>query len=77
MRRRAAVLQATVAYIVHAPDATVTLASLQALVEVPIDAAERIVKRLVAGGVLVPLTRGVWVSKPWAPLAAEPRRARA
>jgi hypothetical protein len=65
--QRTAVLRAIVAHIVHAPDVTVTLTSLQTLAQVPREAAERLVARLVAGGVLTRLNRDVWVSAPWTP----------
>ena len=68
MRRRAEVLQTIVARIVHAPEATITMASLQELLRVPADAAERILGRLVAGGVLVAVSRGVWASRSWLPV---------
>ena len=67
MRRRAKVLHTIVARIVRARDASVTIDSLQALLRVPAEAAARIVVRLVASGVLVPLSSGVWVRGPWGP----------
>lgn len=69
---RTAVLNAIVTHIVHAPDAIVTIESLQALVQVPADAARRIVERLVASGILIPAGRDAWVSQPLAPRPTEP-----
>jgi hypothetical protein len=61
---RADVLRAIVAHIVKAPNVTVTIASLQALLQVPKEAAERLLARLEASGVVVRAGREVWISDP-------------
>jgi hypothetical protein len=62
--RRAEVLRAIVTHIIHAPNVTVTIAALQALLQVPQDATERLLARLELSGVLVRGGREVWISDP-------------
>jgi hypothetical protein len=61
MQRRADVLRKVIADIVQNPDVAVTTHAAADILRVQLDAAERIIDRLVASGVLREARRGVWV----------------
>jgi hypothetical protein len=67
MQRRSECLRRIIDCIVQNPDEAVTIGRVEELLAVPLDAAQRIVERLVASGVLYETRRGVW-------LHAGPRR---
>jgi hypothetical protein len=66
-QRRSEFLRQIVDCIVQNPDEAITISRVEQLLAVPLDAAERIVQRLVASGVLYETRRGIW-------LHARPRR---
>ena len=67
--RRAEVVRAVVTHIVQNPEGTVTLQGLQDSLQVPPEAATRIVERLVAAGIVREVRRGVWSRVPELPPA--------
>ena len=60
IRRRAAVVQRVIDGVVRNPSVTLTVHTLQSWLGVPIDAAERILGRLAASGLIREVQRGVW-----------------
>jgi hypothetical protein len=60
LTRRADVVQAIVTDIVQNPGATLTVQSLVGWLGIPDDAAERILHRLMASGLIREIRRGVW-----------------
>jgi DNA-binding IscR family transcriptional regulator len=67
--RRAEVVRAVVAHIVQNPDGAVTLQSLQESLNIPPEAASRIVNRLVSAGVVREVRAGLWMRTPELPPA--------
>ena len=67
--RRAQVVRAVVAHIVQNAEGSVTLQSLQESLQVPPEAATRIVARLVDAGIVKEVERGVWMRSPELPPA--------
>jgi len=67
--RRAEVVKAVVTHIVQSPEGTVTLEGLQDSLQVPRDAATRIVQRLVSAGIVREVRNGVWSRVPDLPPA--------
>ena len=61
IRHRAAVVQKLVNSVIDNPSVTLTVDTLQAWLSVPVDAAERILGRLVASGLVREVQHGVWV----------------
>lgn len=68
--RRAEVVRAVVDHIVHKAESTVTLEGLQDFLQIPPDAAGRIVSSLVSAGVMREVRDGVWTRIPDLPPAA-------
>ena len=64
IRQRAAVVQKLVNSVIDNPSATLTVDTLQAWLSVPVDAAERILSRLAASGLVREVQHGVWVRAP-------------
>lgn len=62
---RAAVVQRVVDGVVQNPSITLTVDTLQAWLEVPRDAAERILGRLTSSGLMREVQRGVWTRGTW------------
>jgi hypothetical protein len=61
LQRRSEFLRQIIDSIVQNPTAAVTTGRVEELLGVPLDAAERIIERLVASGVLCERSRGVWI----------------
>jgi hypothetical protein len=61
IRRRAAVVQKVISSVIDNPSVTLTVDTLHAWLSVPMDAAERILGRLAASGLVREVQRGVWV----------------
>jgi DNA-binding IscR family transcriptional regulator len=68
--RRAEVVRAVVAHIVQNGEGDVTLQSLEESLNIPREAASRIVERLVSAGVVKPVRAGVWMRSPELPPAS-------
>jgi predicted transcriptional regulator len=60
MSRRAAIVRRVVDSIVQNPSATLSVNTLQQWLGVPMDAAQRILDRLVSSGLVKEVQRGVW-----------------
>ena len=61
LARRTDVVRGILTHIVHRPDAAITIPSLQESLNVPSDAAARIIQNLVNARILVPAKPGTWV----------------
>ncbi len=68
--RRAEVVRAVVDHVVHKAETTVTLEGLQDFLQVPPDAANRIVSSLVNAGIVKEVRDGVWIRVAELPSAA-------
>jgi hypothetical protein len=62
---RAAVVHRVITGIVQNPSVTLTVKTLQEWLGVPIDAAERILARLAASGLVREVHKGVWTRATW------------
>jgi len=62
--RRAEVVKAVVDHVVHRTESTVTLEGLQDFLQIPQDAAGRIVSSLVNAGIVREVRDGVWTRVP-------------
>jgi hypothetical protein len=62
---RAAVVQRVVDGVVQNPSITLTVDTLQNWLEVPPDAAQRILDRLASSGLMREVQRGVWARGSW------------
>jgi len=62
--RRAEVVRAVVDHVVHKAETTVTLEGLQDYLQIPQDAAGRIVSSLVNAGIVREVRDGVWARVP-------------
>ena len=65
IRHRAAVVQRVIDGVVQNPSVTLTVATLQSWLGVPLDAAQRILQRLAASGLVREVQRGVWARGSW------------
>jgi hypothetical protein len=65
IRHRAAVVQRVINDVVQNPSVTLTVNTLQSWLGVPIDAAQRILQRLAASGLVREVQRGVWARSTW------------
>jgi hypothetical protein len=61
IRQRAALLQCMVSSIVENPSVTLTVETLQTWLDVPRDAASRILSKLASSGLVREIKRGVFV----------------
>jgi predicted transcriptional regulator of viral defense system len=61
LQRRGEFLKRIIDCIVQNPDEAVTIRRVEELLAVPLDAAQRIVERLAACGVLYEARRGIWL----------------
>jgi hypothetical protein len=61
LQRRSEFLRQIIDCIVQNPSEAITIGRVEELLAVPLDAAERIIERLVASGVLYETSRGVWL----------------
>jgi len=62
---RAAVVQRVINGVVQNPSVTLTVDTLQAWLEIPNDAAERILQRLASSGLVREVQKGVWARGTW------------
>ena len=60
IRRRATIVQHVISGVVQNPSVTLTVSTLQQWLDVPMDAAERILNRLASSGLVKEVQRGVW-----------------
>jgi hypothetical protein len=61
-KRRGEVVRAVITQVVANRGAVFTVESLRGMLNVPLEGAERILRRLVDAGVIHELSRGTWVS---------------
>jgi hypothetical protein len=62
---RAAIVQQVIEGVVQNPSVTLTVETLQTWLGVPFDAAERILQRLAASGLVHEVQKGVWARASW------------
>jgi hypothetical protein len=62
---RAAVVQRVIDNIVQNPSVTLSVNTLQTWLDVPLDAAQRILQRLASSGLVREVQRGVWTRGTW------------
>jgi CRP-like cAMP-binding protein len=65
IRHRAAVVQRVIEGVVQNPSVTLTVNTLQSWLGVPVEAAQRILQRLAASGLVREVQRGVWARGSW------------
>jgi hypothetical protein len=65
IKSRAAVVQRVIDGIVQNPSVTLTASTLQTWLDVPIDAAQRILDRLASSGLVREVQKGVWARGSW------------
>ena len=65
IKGRAAVVQRVIDGIVQNPSVTLTVATLQQWLGVPLDAAQRILDRLASSGLVREVQKGVWARGTW------------
>ena len=62
---RAAVVQRVINGIVQNPSVTLTVDTLQAWLDIPLEAADRILQRLASSGLMREVRKGVWARGTW------------
>jgi hypothetical protein len=62
---RAAVVQRVINGVVQNPSVTLTVETLQAWLDIPMDAAQRILDRLASSGLVREVQKGVWARGTW------------
>jgi hypothetical protein len=62
---RAAVVKRVVDGVVQNPSVTLTVATLESWLGVPVEAAQRILQRLASSGLVQEVQRGVWARAEW------------
>lgn len=62
---RAAVVQRVISGVVQNPSVTLTSSTLQQWLNIPLDAAERILDRLASSGLVREVQKGVWARGSW------------
>jgi len=65
IRRRAALVQRLVNDVIRHPGLILRAETLQKCFNVPADAAQRILHRLAASGVIRTIGNGLWIRTPW------------
>ena len=65
IKTRAAVVQRVIDGIVQNPSVTLTVNTLQTWLDVPVDAAQRILDRLASSGLVREVQKGVWARGSW------------
>ena len=65
IRARAAMVQRLINDLVQNPSVTLSVNTLQSWLGVPIEAAQRILERLAASGLVREVQRGVWARGTW------------
>ena len=64
-RARAAVVQRVINGVVQNPSVTLTVDTLQAWLDIPMEAAQRILQRLASSGLVREVQKGVWARGTW------------
>lgn len=62
---RAAVVRQVINSVIQNPSVTLSVATLQSWLGVPLEAAERILDRLASSGLIREVQRGVWARATW------------
>jgi hypothetical protein len=62
---RAAVVQRVINGVVQNPSVTLTVDTLQAWLDIPLEAADRILQRLASSGLVREVQKGVWARGTW------------
>jgi hypothetical protein len=62
---RAAIVQRIINGIVQNPSVTLTVDTLQAWLDIPFEAADRILQRLASSGLVREVQKGVWARGSW------------
>jgi hypothetical protein len=62
---RAAVVRRVINGVVQTPSVTLTVDTLQKWLDIPVDAAARILDRLTSSGLVREVEKGVWARAPW------------
>ena len=65
IRERAAIIQRVINDVIRNPSVTLSVETLQAWLNVPMDAAQRILTRLASSGLVREVKNGVWVRGTW------------
>jgi hypothetical protein len=65
IRARAAIVQRVIDGIVQNPSVTLTVNTMQTWLDVPIEAAQRILQRLASSGLVREVQKGVWARGTW------------
>ena len=65
IRTRSARVQRVIDGVIENPSVTLTVNTLQAWLDVPLDAAQRILQRLASSGLVQEVQRGVWARGTW------------
>ena len=65
IRSRAAVVQRVINGVVQNPSVTLTVNTLQMWLDIPMEAAERILQRLASSGLVREVQKGVWARGTW------------
>lgn len=64
-RTRSALVQRVIDSVVQNPSVTLSVNTLQQWLDVPLDAAQRILQRLAKSGLVQEVQRGVWARGTW------------
>jgi hypothetical protein len=65
IRARAAIVQRVIDGIVQNPSVTLTVNTMQTWLDVPMEAAQRILQRLASSGLVREVQKGVWARGTW------------
>jgi hypothetical protein len=65
IRTRSALVQRVIDGVIQNPSVTLSVNTLQTWLDVPLDAAQRILKRLASSGLVREVQRGVWARGTW------------
>ena len=65
IRTRSALVQRVIDGVIQNPSVTLSVNTLQAWLDVPLDAAQRILGRLASSGLVREVQRGVWARGTW------------
>ena len=65
LRTRSALVQRVIDSVVQNPSVTLSVNTLQTWLDVPLDAAQRILQRLASSGLVQEVQRGVWARGTW------------
>ena len=65
IRTRSALVQQVLNDVIQNPSVTLSVTTLQSWLDVPLDAAQRILQRLVSSGLVQEVQRGVWARGSW------------